>query len=125
MSDFETFTKKGGRYLTAKTASVTMNRHGYLNVPGSVRETVFDGAEYIEYHTDRENNLIALEGYTEEPPQHAYTLSGSDNGSVQVEKVLAWIGKRPPEEHTMFELQHDEETDLPYIDVSKLPEVSK
>jgi len=125
MSDFEKFTDKGNRLVTQKTASVTMNNHGYLNVPGSVRESLFDGATHIEYHTDHEHSLLALHPYEkEEAPPHAYKLSGNDgSSSISAETVLSWLGKRPPEEHTMFELQFDEESELPYIDVSELPEV--
>lgn len=127
MSSFETFTDKGSRLYTAtKVASLTLNQHGYLNIPGSVQDGIFDGKEAVEYHADRDNHLLAFEAHDEESaPSHAYKISGEvgESGSVSAEKVLAWVGKRPPEEHTMLELHHDEESGLPYIDVSDLPEM--
>lgn len=125
MSDFEVFTDKGGRFVSQKTLSLSMNNHGILYIPKSVNTSLFDGDDYIQYHVDPQNNLLALEGHPQdEAPAHAYLISGdSEHGSVICKKVLEYMGKSLPEGHTMFELQHDEDTDLPYIDVSKLPEV--
>lgn len=125
-NDFETFTDKGGRYVTAKVASVSMNHHGNMNIPESTHKSVFDGKEYLEYHADHDNQLLAFKAYDGgDAPPHAYTMSGEGSLSVPVEKALEWVGKRPPEEHVMFELQRDSEAGLPYIDVSGLPDVER
>lgn len=125
MSEFEAFTNKGGLYLTARTASVTMNAHGNINFPGKVRTQVLGEANFVEYLTNTNENLLGFEGYNDpdNAPGHAYKISGDpeDSGLTTVERVLAEFGKRPPDEHTMFELQDRDGT--PCIDVSDLPEL--
>jgi len=126
MSDtgFQPFTDKGGRYVTTKTASVTMNHHGQMNFPASVRQDVFGGCSYVEYLLNESEMKMGIKGYTEaKAPPHAYKI-GNDptkSGSATVEKALEAIGKAPPEEHTMFEL-HDSDG-MAYINVGKLPDL--
>lgn len=125
MSEFEPFTDKGGRYVTQKTASVSMNHHGNVNIPGSVHEDIFDGGRYVEYLLDEANGRLGFRVYqadADNVPDHAYVIQ-EDAPSASVEKPLAALGKRPPDEHTMFELRHDGESGVPYINVSKLPDV--
>lgn len=126
--EFEPFMQKGGRLVTTKTATLSMNPRGGLNVPGSVQGEIFDGAEFIRFHGDAERCLLALEGFAdkESAPPNAYKISGgngdeSGGGSIYAEKVLKWLGKEPPEEHMMFSLEVDD--GMPYIDVSDLPDV--
>lgn len=124
--NFEAFTNKGGRIVTEKTASLTMNNHAHLNVPGKVQEQIFDGAEYIEFHADHRQDLLGLEPHhADDAPPHAYKIGNDvgESGAVTVEKVLDWLGKERPAEHTMFELLFDDEIGMPYIDVSGLEDV--
>jgi hypothetical protein len=121
--EFSPFRKKGNRLVTTRTASVTMNSHGHLNIPGSVRTTVFNGAKWIMYHADHDRELLAIEAFgdIENAPQNAYKLTPEDpeeSGTVTVNNVLAWMGKEVPDEHTMFELM--ERGGMACIDVSKL-----
>lgn len=116
---FQPFTAKNGRYVTQKTLSLTINQHGYLNIPGSIHTSIFNDAPYIEYYTN--NTKLGLQPHTEDSaPQHAYTLSG-DSPSVAAETVLVSMGKQPPESHTMLELKDAD--GLAYVEVSKLPDL--
>ena len=122
MSQFEAFTQKGGRYVTQKTMSLSMNQYGHLNVPASVSKSVFEGSDYVVLHYDIDSQFLAIEPCNGDPPAYAYKLSGDSSKSVNITKVLEMLDKQPPEKHTMFELQHDDDSGLPYIDVSGLPE---
>jgi hypothetical protein len=121
--EFEPFLQKGGRLVTTKTASVSMSDRGILNIPGSVRSQIFHEANYIQFHADIERELLALEPFGDEDdaPSNSYKISGDGSGSIQAEKVLCWMGKDTPDEHTLFELKAVDE--MPYIDVGDLPEL--
>lgn len=118
--DFEPFTDKNSRLVTTKTASVSMNQHGRLNIPGSVRKEIYDDAEYVQFHVDHDRGLLAIEGFEDEEaaPPNAYKISGNGSGSAKVGKALEWAGYEPPDGHMMFELKFG--GGYPYIDLKKL-----
>lgn len=118
--EFKPFLDKNNRLVTTKTASLSMNHHGRVNIPGSVRSEIFDDAEYVQFHVDHDRGLLAFEPFPDEDsaPANAYKLSGEKSGSASVEKVLEWAGYEPPESHTMFELKFG--GGFPYIDLAKL-----
>ena len=122
--NFEPFLQKGGHLVTTKTASVTLNHQGHINIPGSVREQIFDNAQYIQYHRDLKRGLLAFEGFPDEDsaPANAYKIGGeSGHGTISATNVLTSMDYEIPDEQVLFELKYHD--GYPYIDLNKLETV--
>ena len=115
--DFEEFENKG-RGTSGPEPSVTVRDTGGVFINAAGRQTLGD-PNYIQYHVDTSQCLVAIEGVPEEDGQPPGTYSFK-NDYASGTSVLREVGKQPPQETRTFVLEQD--GDLLYFDASPLPD---